>query len=95
MGFPPVFECLSQCFLSSLLRLLPLLLFLKGGRELNVTMASLIFYSNPTVQLLLGVFVFAEQFTLIDLLSFSLIWLGILTYFSNQSRVVLPSESNH
>ena len=78
-----------------LITVLPLLLFLKGGRVLNVTMASLIFYSNPTVQLLLGVFVFAEQFTLIDLIPFGLIWIGILTYFITQNRVALPSEAKH
>jgi chloramphenicol-sensitive protein RarD len=52
-----------------------------------MTMASLLFYSNPTMQLLLGVVGFSEEFMPRDLLSFGLIWIGIAVYFTTRARV--------
>lgn len=66
---------------------LPLVLFLKGNRALSMTMASLLFYSNPTMQLLFGVVVFSEAFLPQDLIVFGLIWLGITVYFTTRARV--------
>jgi chloramphenicol-sensitive protein RarD len=50
-------------------------------------MASLLFYINPTVQLLLGVAVFSEQFLISELIAFGLIWTGIAVYFMTRRRV--------
>ena len=66
--------------------MLPLVLFLKGNRVLSMTMTSLLFYSNPTMQLLFGVMVFSEAFLLQDLIVFGLIWLGITIYFATRAR---------
>ena len=66
---------------------LPLILFHKGNQLLNLTTASLLFYINPTAQLLLGVGVFSEQFFIDDLMAFGLIWVGIAVYFQTRRRV--------
>jgi chloramphenicol-sensitive protein RarD len=65
----------------------PLIFFHRGNQLLSLTMASLLFYSNPTAQLLLGVVAFSEQFLLIDLIAFGLIWIGIAVYFMTRRRV--------
>ena len=78
---------IALALLAGGITVLPLILFLKGNRALNMTMASLLFYSNPTMQLLLGVMVFSEQFMPRDLLAFGLIWIGIAVYFTTRARV--------
>ena len=78
---------IALALLAGGITILPLVLFLKGNRALNMTMASLLFYSNPTMQLLLGVVVFSEEFMPRDLLAFGLIWIGIAVYFTTRARV--------
>ncbi|MEL0042757.1 MAG: EamA family transporter, partial [Candidatus Puniceispirillum sp.] len=43
---------------AGVITVVPLILFHAGNRDLSMTMASLISYSNPTMQLLLGVLLF-------------------------------------
>lgn len=72
---------------AGVITVLPLILFHKGNQLLNLTTASLLFYINPTAQLLLGVGVFSEQFFIDDLMAFGLIWVGIAVYFQTRRRV--------
>ena len=71
---------------------LPLVLFLKGNSLLNMTSASLLFYSNPTAHLFIGVFVFSETFVAFDLIPFGMIWAGIAVYFLTQSNETITSQ---
>ena len=72
---------------AGVITVVPLILFHAGNRDLSMTMASLIFYSNPTMQLLLGVLLFGEVFSLRDLWAFGFIWAGIAVYFSTRQRI--------
>ena len=72
---------------AGIMTVVPLIFFHKGNQMLSMTMASLLFYSNPTAQLLLGVFAFSEKFVIIDLIAFGLIWIGIAVYFMTRRRV--------
>ena len=71
---------------AGVITVVPLIFFHKGNQLLSLTMSSLLFYSNPTAQLLLGVVVFSEQFLVNDLIAFSLIWIGIAVYFTTRRR---------
>ena len=72
---------------AGIITVLPLIFFHKGNQLLSLTMASLLFYINPTAQLLLGVVAFSEQFLVTDLISFGFIWAGIAVYFITRQRV--------
>ena len=72
---------------AGIITVVPLIFFHKGNQMLSLTMSSLLFYSNPTAQLLLGVVAFSEQFLVNDLIAFSLIWIGIAVYFMTRRRV--------
>ena len=63
------------------LTVVPLILFHFGNQLLSMTTASLLFYSNPTTQLLLAILLFDEAFAAHDLLAFGPIWFGIAIYF--------------
>ena len=41
-----------------------------------------LFYLNPSLQLLLGLLVFAEPFTNVDMVAFALIWLALVLQFA-------------
>ena len=79
---------------AGIITVVPLILFHKGNRALSMTMASLIFYSNPTTQLLIGVLLFREFFEPRDLIAFGFIWTGIAVYFSTRKRIMRVSSPN-
>ena len=72
------------------LTVVPLILFHAGNRLLNMTMSSLLFYSNPTTQLLFAIWLLGEAFSVQDLLAFGPIWSGIALYFVTRPRPVRP-----
>ena len=84
---------------AGIITVVPLIFFHRGNQLLSLTMASLLFYSNPTAQLLLGVVAFSEQFVIADLTAFGLIWVGIAVYFMTRRRVasqiINGSEQHH
>lgn len=65
---------------------LPLLWFANAARRLPLSTVGLIQYLTPTIQLLLGVFLYGEPFTQTHLLSFGLIWLGLAIYTADSLR---------
>ena len=72
------------------LTVVPLILFHAGNRLLSMTTASLLFYSNPTTQLLIATLLIGEAFEIRDLLAFGPIWLGIAVYFATRPQPARP-----
>jgi chloramphenicol-sensitive protein RarD len=56
---------------------LPLVWFTSGARRLTYTTVGLLQYLAPTLQFLLAVAVYGEPFTMVHLLTFTLIWAGL------------------
>jgi chloramphenicol-sensitive protein RarD len=59
---------------------LPLLLFAAAAQRIPLSTIGLLQYVAPTIQFLLGVFVYGESFTPTRLIGFCLIWLALLIY---------------
>jgi chloramphenicol-sensitive protein RarD len=74
---------------------LPLLLFAYGAQRLRLTTLGLLQYLAPSVQFLIGVFVYHEPFDGVRLQAFALIWTGLVIYtadlFWSQRRLLLKS----
>jgi chloramphenicol-sensitive protein RarD len=66
--------------LSGIITAIPLLLFASGARRVPMTILGLLQYIAPTVQFLIGVFLYHEPFTTARLVGFSIIWLALLIY---------------
>lgn len=66
--------------LAGVVTALPLLMFATAARRIPLTMLGILQYIAPTIQFLLGVFVFNEPFTQARLIGFSLIWAALLLY---------------
>lgn len=59
---------------------IPLLLFAAGARAIPLSVLGLLQYISPTIQLLLGVWLFHEAFTAERLVGFLLIWSALALY---------------
>ncbi|MGE4589966.1 MAG: EamA family transporter RarD [Acidaminococcaceae bacterium] len=64
----------------------PLILFTAGAKLLPLSIVGFLQYVSPTITLLLGIFVYGEEFTINHLLSFGWIWLGLLVFSFAQFR---------
>jgi chloramphenicol-sensitive protein RarD len=73
----------------------PLLLFAYGAQRIRLTTLGLLQYLAPTVQFLLGYYLYREPFDAARLQAYGLIWLGLALYsadgFWSQRRVLLKS----
>lgn len=58
----------------------PLLLFASGARQIPLSILGLLQYLAPTIQFLLGVWLFKEAFTADRLVGFVLIWAALLLF---------------
>jgi len=58
----------------------PLLLFAYGARRIRLTTLGLLQYVAPTVQFLVGLFIYREPFDAAHLQAFTLIWCGLGLY---------------
>ena len=65
---------------------LPLLLFAAGARRLRLATLGLVQYLGPSLQLLLGVWVFHEPFDGDRLVGFAFIWGALALYSASSLR---------
>ena len=58
----------------------PMLLFASAARRIPLTLVGLLQYIAPTLQFLIGVFVYREPFDFARLIGFSIIWIALLLF---------------
>ncbi|WP_298601667.1 EamA family transporter RarD [Zoogloea sp.] len=66
--------------MSGLMTALPLMLFAAATQRLNLATVGMLMYINPTMQLVTAVWIFGEALQPARLLTFALIWAGLLVY---------------
>lgn len=66
--------------LSGLVTIIPLLLFAVAAKNIDFITLSFIQYLNPTMQLLMAIFILNEAFTWHKAIVFILIWIGIAVF---------------
>ncbi len=59
---------------------MPLLLFAAGARRITLTTMGILQYISPSLQFVLGVWLFGEAFEAARLIGFALIWAALLVY---------------
>ncbi|HET7535747.1 MAG TPA: EamA family transporter RarD [Candidatus Didemnitutus sp.] len=74
---------------------IPLLLFAYGARRLRLATIGLLQYISPTVQFLIGLFIYREPFDSARFQAYALIWCGLVLYsadsFWTQRRTLLKA----
>ena len=58
-------------------------LYVRGVELAGLGPAGMIFYITPTLQFILGFFIYNEQFNLNQLVSFILIWIAVFIYLKD------------
>jgi len=71
---------------------IPLLLFASGARKIPLSILGLLQYLSPTLQFLLGVWLFKEAFSADRLVGFALIW-GALLLFAGEGLLRRPQAA--
>jgi len=71
---------------------IPLILFAAGTRRLPLFAIGFLQYVSPTMALLLGVVMYHEPFTLGHLLSFIIIWTGLIIFSLSKTSVFMSLE---
>lgn len=64
----------------------PLLFFAVGMKDTSLSLAGVLMYINPTIQLLLGVFIMGEEFTTTHAWMFAFVWSGVALFLADSFR---------
>ena len=62
---------------------IPLFLYVRGVELIGLGPTGMIFYITPTLQFILGYFYYNEEFSLIKLVSFIIIWIAVIIYLKD------------
>lgn len=65
---------------------IPLLLFGLGASKIPLYMVGVLQYIAPSISFILGVFLYKEPFSYVDLATFLFIWCGIIVFTLSQSK---------
>lgn len=71
---------------------IPLLMFASAAKQIPLTVVGLLQYIAPTLQFLIGVFIYREPFALSHLIGFGIVWVALVifaaeSYFANRVSV--------
>jgi chloramphenicol-sensitive protein RarD len=69
---------------------IPLLMFASAAKQIPLTIVGLLQYIAPTLQLLIGVFIYKEAFDFAHFIGFAIVWAALIifaleSYFSNRA----------
>jgi chloramphenicol-sensitive protein RarD len=69
--------------ISGVITAIPLLLFATAARNIPLSTLGLLQYIAPTLQFFIGVWIYHEEFTLVRMIGFGIIWLALLLFSVN------------
>ncbi|MBD8067418.1 EamA family transporter RarD [Bacillus sp. PS06] len=71
---------------------LPLLWFAQAARRIPLTMVGIIQYVSPTISLMIGVFLYNEEFTKTHMITFIFIWSALVIYSVSKTKLMLSLQ---
>ena len=74
---------MALLMLAGPMTVIPLFLYVRGVELAGLGPAGMIFYITPTLQFILGFFIYNEQFNINQLVSFILIWIAVFIYLKD------------
>lgn len=83
----------TMLFGAGVVTAIPLLLFSYGVNRLPLSLLGFIQYLSPTLSLIIGVFIYHEQFTTVHLISFGIIWLALIIFSLADSPPLVKLEA--
>ncbi|WP_100374263.1 EamA family transporter RarD [Bacillus sp. FJAT-45037] len=74
---------------------IPLLLFSVSAKRISLSLIGFLQYIGPTLMLILGVFLYNEPFSQIQLIAFVLIWLGLFIFTTSKTPLFYKFTSRY
>ena len=65
---------------------IPLMLFAKGIKGTSIVTSGILMHINPTLQLLVGVFIYNEAFTQTNAITFAFVWAAVILFVFDSLR---------
>ncbi|WP_286926867.1 MULTISPECIES: EamA family transporter RarD [Lysinibacillus] len=78
---------------SGLVTAIPLILFAKGAQNIPLYLLGFIQYVSPTIVLILGIVLYKEPFSQVELIAFSIIWVALLLF--SGSKIIETRKAHH
>ena len=77
---------------AGLVTTIPLLMFASAAKQIPLTIVGLLQYIAPTIQFLIGVFIYKEPFDHAHFIGFSIVWVALLifaieSYMANRTKI--------
>lgn len=82
------FWMVAMIILTGVVTSVPLLLFAQGAKRVSLSTLGFVQYLSPSLSLLIGIFIYKEKFTLIDLISFGCIWVALAIFSFTRKEVL-------
>jgi len=79
--------------ISGIVTAVPLVLFAKGAQNIPLYLLGFIQYVAPTIVLILGVLLYKEPFSHVELLAFSIIWVALILF--SGSKIIEIRKAHH
>ncbi|MCG2728739.1 MAG: EamA family transporter RarD [Acetobacterium sp.] len=76
----------TLAILAGVVTAIPLLLYAKGVQEISFSLLGFFQYITPTIMLFLGVFLYGEVFSTVDLIGFGFIWVALIIFTISKIR---------
>ena len=70
----------AMMFLSGLVTLIPIALFGSAAKKVSLFIIGLSQYLSPSITLLLGIFAYKEPIDRVQVISFAVIWIGLIFF---------------
>lgn len=72
---------------------IPLLLFASSAKRLPLSLIGFTQYISPTLSLIIGIFVYNEGFTTVDMIAFCFIWAALIVYSFSQMNLAKSTKN--
>jgi len=73
--------------LSGVVTSVPLILFSRGIKEISLSLSGILMYCNPTLQMLVGIFLYHEKLTVPNVITFACVWIALILFLYGDKQM--------
>lgn len=71
---------------SGIVTSIPLLLFAAGIKKISMSLSGILMYINPTLQFLVGILLYNESLTTVNIITFIFVWIALLLFIISNKK---------
>lgn len=72
--------------ISGIVTSIPLLLFAAGIKKISMSLSGILMYINPTLQFLVGILLYNESLTAVNIITFIFVWIALLLFIISNKK---------